>query len=541
MTVLFFSGCTKHFSSTSTGNLPPETFVSAFPYRDSTQTTNFNSQSSRLEIHWWANDPDGLVIGYIITFDTTAKKIWTFTTKNDSVFSLPLYSKDTNYVFSVAAIDNLFKGKLNEGDTVMFASLGTSVDPEPPSIRFPIANTPPVVQFVMNGGQFSTRSDIPDTTFTVASFGWAGSDLDGNGTITDYYIALNDTASPSSWVALPPQASFVTLKARTSEAQTDTSTVHCDVYPNTYPAMSYSPLSVTLPNLKLNGNNIFYIKAEDVAGAYSSIARMPDATHTWFVKKPKGDVLIVSDFASPDPSLSFYRAIFDSIDGNALKGKYDVWDIRLGLTATIKGSLVQPCIVPSFQETLKLYKYVFWYSADESNFDIAQVAVRAFRTAGGKILFSYYKVAVNDTGDAAASGLQLRDCTDAIDSISSDFLRGATSSSFPIAFRGVVWPGASVIPFDSTEYPVLVRDNLTASVSNLHGMYPTLGATIIYRIQPYAAFTSDNAPVLGVMSGDHSAFVVGVPLYRFNGNSTTLPNTRAYQLIYRVFKDFGAF
>jgi len=212
--LFLLAGCTKHFSSTGVGNVPPKTFVSAFPYRDSTQTSNFNPQSSRLEIHWWANDPDGLVAGYIITFN---RKTWTFTTKNDSVFFLPLFSKDTNYVFTVAAIDNSFKGQLNEGDTVaftdkngngvwdkgeVFPSLGTSVDPDPPSVKFPIANTPPTVQFVMSESPWVTRLDIPDTTFTVVTFGWEGTDIDGSNTIINYFIALNDT-SAQSWVQLP--------------------------------------------------------------------------------------------------------------------------------------------------------------------------------------------------------------------------------------------------------------------------------------------------------------------------------------------------
>ena len=533
--VLTLSGCTKHFSSTSVGNLPPKTFVAEFPYRDSTQSPNFYPQPSRLEIHWWANDPDGLVIGYVITFDTLPQKIWTFTVKNDSVFSLPLFSKDTSYVFSVAAIDNSFKKKLNEGDTVSFASLGNSVDPKPPSIRFPIVNTPPVVQFVMNGGEFSTRSDIPETTFTVASFGWAGTDLDGNTTITNYYIALNDTSSPSSWLSLPSQASFVTLIARTSEAKTDTSTVSCDVYANTYPAMSSSPLAATLPNMKLNGNNILFLKAEDVAGAFSSIARMPDTTHNWFVKKPRGDVLVVNDYASPDPSSAFYRAIFDSIGGHSLMGKYDVWDIRAGTDFpdghATKGNLVQPCIVPSFQETLKLYKYVYWYSSDHNDFDIAQIAVRGFRNAGGKIFFDYF--AITDTNAIDAASVELRDFTGAMDSISSDILRGTASNSRPITSTGALWPATSVFSIDSTQYPNLVSDN-SFLVGGLHGIYPAFGANVVYRMQPYGTYAADDAPIVGVMSGDGSAFVVGVPLYHFDGGATVS------QLIYTVFKSFGA-
>ena len=539
---LFFSGCVKHFSSTVVGNIPPKTYISAFPYRDSTQTTNFNPQSSSLEIKWWANDPDGLVIGYIITFN---KRIWTFTTKDDSIFFLPLFQKDTAYTFTVAAIDNSYKGKLNEGDTVTVASLGNSVDPDPPSVKFPIANTPPTVEFVMSEPPYTTRLDIPDTTFTVVSFGWQGSDVDGDNTIMNYYIALNDT-SAQSWVQLPAQADFVTLEGRYSTASSDTSSVDCDVYPNTYPALSQSPLSTPLPNMKLDGDNVFYIKAEDVAGAYSVAARMPDTTHPWFVKKPKGSLLLIDDYGVQDQSTKFYSSIFDTIVGGVFHGKFDVWDIKTGSYYPRKGNLVQPYVYPTFQYTLYLYKYVFWYSSDEQDFDIAQSAVRNFRKNGGKLFVTF------TVPSSYSSGLdinqELSDFTGAIDSLTGYVLVDTLSSS-PVTSTGFVKSGATVLPaapYDSTVYPNLIRDSYLSNVtdggkvvSNLRGIFPTLGASVIYKLQPYGV--DDREPILGVKGGDGSAFVVGIPLYRFNGNSTTSSNTRAYQLIYKVFHDFGAF
>ena len=557
--VALLAGCTKHFSSTAVGHIPPETFVSAFPYRDSTQNTNFNPQSSRLEIHWWADDGDGLIIGYIITFN---KKVWTFTTKDDSIFFLPLFQKDTTYTFTVAAIDNSFKGNLNEGDTVTFTDkngngvwdkgevfplLGNSVDPAPPSVKFPITDTPPTVQFVMNEPPFITRLDIPDTTFTIVSFGWQGSSIEGSNVILNYYIALNDT-SPQSWVQLPSQANFVTLAANLSEASNDndTSTVDCGVFPNTYPALSQSSLPTPLPNMKLNGNNIFYVKAEDVAGEYSSAVRMPDTTHSWFVKKPNGNLLIINDYGVQDQSTQFYSSIFDTIAGGALHGKFDLWDIKTGSNYPRKGNLVQPYIIPTFSATLELYKYVFWYSADEQDFDIAQTAVRAFRSYGGKFFMTF------TVPSSYSSGLdinqELNDFTGAIDSLTSYILTDTLSSS-PVTSTGFVKPGAMVgaaAPYDSTIYPNLIRDSYQSNpvdggkvVANLRGIYPTkLSASVIYNLQPYGV--NNSQPVLGVMSSDKSAFIIGVPLYRFNGNSTTSPNTRAYQLIYKVFHDFGA-
>ncbi len=554
--ILLFSGCTKHLSSTATGILPPKTFVSAFPYRDSTQTTNFNPQSSRLEIHWWADDGDGLVIGYIITFN---KKIWTFTTKDDSVFFLPLFQRDTTYAFTVAAINNSFIGKLSGGDTVAFTDkngngvwdkgevfplLGNSVDPDPPSVKFPITDTPPTVQFVMNEPPFITRVDIPDTTFTIVSFGWQGTSIEGSNVIMNYYIALNDT-SLQSWVQLPSQVNFVTLEANLSEASNDTSTVDCEVFPNTYPALPQSRLLTPLRNMKLNGNNIFYVKAEDVAGEFSPVVRMPDTTHTWFVKKPKGNLLIINDYGVQDQLTQFYTSLFDTIDGGALNGKFDLWDIKAGSNYPRKGNLVQPYIIPTFSATLELYKYVFWYSADEQDFDIAQSAVRAFRSSGGKFFMTF------TVPSSYSSGLdinqELSDFTGSIDSLTSSILTDTLSSS-PFTSTGFVKPGAMVepaAPYDSAVYPTLIRDSYLSNpidggkvVADLRGIYPTLGASVVYNLQPYGV--DNRHPIIGAMSGDGTAFVIGVPLYRFNGNSTTSPNTRAYQLIYEVLRNFGA-
>jgi len=545
---LLLSSCTKQFTPTNAENSPPKTFITAFPYRDSVQSASFNPQSSLLEVKWWASDPHGLVIGYLISLGDrsipVAQKIWTFTTKDDSTFFLPLYQKDTTYTFSVAGIDDSFKRPLKEGDTVAFAALGMSVDQQPASIKFPITNSPPSVAFVMNGPPYVTRLDIPDTTFTVVSFGWQGADVDGNNTIISYFIALNDT-SAQSWVQLPAQANFVTLEGRLSEASggTGISTVTCDVYPNTYPALSQSPLPVRLPNMKLNANNIFYMKVEDVAGAFSRVIRMPDTTHTWFVKKPRGSVLIINDYGVQDQSTKYYSRFFDSL----AHGQFDLWDIKTGSNYPKKGNLVQPYIVPTFYETLKLYKYVFWYSYDEQDFDIAQSAVRNFRrNAGGKFFMTF------SVPSSYSSGLdinrEISDFTDAIDSLTGTILTDSLSSS-PITSTGFVKSGTTVLPvslIDSTIYPILIRDSFQSNatdggkvVANLRAIYPTFGATVIYNMQPYGV--DNRQPILGVMSGDRSAFVLAVPLYRFNGNSTTQTNTRAYQLIYKVFKDFGAF
>jgi hypothetical protein len=46
---------------------------------------------------------------------------------------------------------------------------------------------------------------VPEITFTVATFSWIGSDLDGDETIREYQYALNDTVNPASWRIPSPQ------------------------------------------------------------------------------------------------------------------------------------------------------------------------------------------------------------------------------------------------------------------------------------------------------------------------------------------------
>ncbi|HQT92359.1 MAG TPA: hypothetical protein PL001_10075, partial [Candidatus Kryptobacter bacterium] len=120
----------------------------------------------------------------------------------------------------------------------------------------------------------------------------------------------------------------------------------------------------------------------------------------------------------------------------------------------------------------------------------------------------------------------------------------------PITSTGFVWPGTSLIPSDTSAYPVLVRDSTNSNpsdgskvVGNLRAIYPSIDAGIIYRIEAFGSYGSGNPPpVLGVLSGDKTAFLLGVPLYRFDGySSVPAENMRAYRLIEKVFKDFGAY
>jgi hypothetical protein len=253
--MLGIGSCSKEHPNEPKPHALPETYLSLSP------DTTLRRTSSQQHIHWWGISSDGLVIGYFVSLDSVK---WNFTTQNDSLFSLRLNTIDTTYTFFVSAVNSYGNGKYDtqtphgpEPFTDMngnnqwdngepFVDLG-DVDPTPASLKFPIRNTPPAVSFVL-------KTDVPETTYTVASFQWSGTDLDGDETITNYYYALDDTLNPNSWKTLSGGAKSVTLFK--SDGLTE-------------------------------GSHIFYLRAKDVAGSFSKTVRMPDTTKTWSVREPK--------------------------------------------------------------------------------------------------------------------------------------------------------------------------------------------------------------------------------------------------------------
>ena len=120
MGIISFYSCSEEFPDQPNGNIPPDTGM--FLYPDST----VSQQPSRLTVHWWGDDPDGLIIGFYFKWEGIDTK-WTFTTKNDSTFSLPIGSSDTTYNFLVSAVDAKGNGKY---DSQIFQN-GIDFGPEP--------------------------------------------------------------------------------------------------------------------------------------------------------------------------------------------------------------------------------------------------------------------------------------------------------------------------------------------------------------------------------------------------------------------------
>jgi hypothetical protein len=431
-------GCSKDFPNQPNANQPPKTYLTV--YADST----IRSTTSQQHLHWWGVDPDGFVKGFYISFDST-KNItdWTFTTSNDSTFGLKLNQMDTVYTFFVAAVDN-------EG----------LIDPHPASFKYPIHNSAPTVSFVLN-------SDVPDTTYPVASFQWIGSDVDGNETITNYFYSLDDTSNSAHWHAISGSSNLLTLDST---------------------------------NGLTEGNHVFFLKAVDIAGASSSIIRMPkDTSKTWYVKKPKGDFLIIDDYGPVDAAASTYAQIFDTLLSGRLKAS-DVWDIKTGYSGTSRGKYVPALINPTFTRTLELFKYVFWYSDNNPQLDIAQSSLPDFKRTGGKVLL------VTGFGESTPDQRGFGDFAP-IDKVESS------------SFSKILFSKDSLVAVDPN-YPNLIRDNSTTIYSFPRGILPKVNAKIIYQMMKSPRWASrDTLPiVMGVKDDQASVIMVSGILHRFVGN-----------------------
>ena len=172
ISLLLSFSCGEDKVNTPLQNLPPETDV----FVSSLDTLNYTS--SIQQIYWDGRDPDGFVTGFYYTWTVNPQPSdWTFTTERSQLFPLKIAGEDTIYLFQVKAVDD-------EG----------LEDPTPARQNFPIKNSPPVMKL-------TSASRMPDTTFTVASFFWEVTDLDGDSTISYYEYVLDDDTT--QWRRIP--------------------------------------------------------------------------------------------------------------------------------------------------------------------------------------------------------------------------------------------------------------------------------------------------------------------------------------------------
>jgi len=325
------------------GNSAPEThlFLTFAPDRidtvlsDTTSDTTFiftrniaDTTTSHQVMYWWGEDPDGEVVAYHYRWNF--EDTWTRSTAESDTFFLPLQIIYDEFLFEVKAEDN--QGAL---------------DPSPATLRIPVANSYPEIEFAENSNPtVGANPDVTHVTFPTRTFAWSVSDIDGLETINQIRYRLDST---NTWTYLPGNITGVTL--------TD------------------------IPS----GFHTFYVQAIDTAGALSNLLQFPDTTDAaspngWRVEEPVGDILLVDDYKLDDGSThAFYTSILDSIEG---LNNYSVFELGVD----------EKALPLSSTDRLAMFSYfktVVWYHYSEiPTLPGADGALRTYLETGGNVFVS---------------------------------------------------------------------------------------------------------------------------------------------------------
>ncbi len=491
---VIFLSCYEKLTDNPIGNLAPNTYT--FLYPDS----SISGQPSRLSVHWSGDDPDGFVIGFYFTWDGIN---WTFTDQNDSLFALQIGAVDTNYIFQVASVDNdgngaydnqvIYKGKnlgpepfkdknangiFDNGE--IYFDIGL-IDLTPAQINFPIKNSAPTVYW-------NSLSFLPDTSFPAMTFGWEAEDIDGNASIEHINIALNDT---NNFVQLNGGIRRIAIRTKDFSSANPLMDILIDGNPNNI-------FSVKLPGLALNDTNKLFVQAVDISGAKSRFISLPSGNKKWFVKKPKGKLLIIDNYNAFDNAAGFYDQMIDSL---SLMGKYDIYDFQ-------RSTQAPPYVNITFLETIKLFNYALWYSDNAPALDVANASVQKYIDNGGKMLMTLQFP--NDVDLTLLQGFL---------PIVAD-----SSSRRSSLISGVKLSASLTQP----SYPDLETiGSLFRVVSFYLGQ---LGANPIYYFP-----NNELKGHIGFSNTPKSLFFIGLPLHRLNGGNANVKSLLNKVLI----QDFG--
>lgn len=366
---LLLTGCDADIAGTSNENQAPNTSLSV---RDTSLVDNLGNAGrlpSTVNVSWSGIDPDGFVAAYEIRYFAAEdrgllgpEEGWAISTRQDSLILLPikLSQSTANVRFEVRAIDN-------EG----------LKDPTPAVTVFPIRNSPPEVRF-------NTFELPPEETFTIFSFSWEARDPEGESNLDRIEVSLNDSLN---YTALPPDTRFITMVA-----QTDLNATDPIVDARVFTGRGFQSTQTFVPGLRLNTTNTFYLRAVDQTDT-TSVA----LSHEWFIRKPSSEVLLVNDYRKSfapileNAHLQLLRAYLpEDVD-------VDVWNISepflSGSTgATARSSAIPPTVAPTLQQTLTLFKYIYWVSTNTTsttqgtNLPFVAQAMDQFFENGGKLM-----------------------------------------------------------------------------------------------------------------------------------------------------------
>jgi hypothetical protein len=245
-----------------------------------------------------------------------------------------------------------------------------------------------------------------------------------------------------------------------------------------------------LPGLLLDSENKFFVQAVDLSGAKSNRIVLPDSNETWYIKKPRGKILIFDDLAASSSDLEaklFYREVFSTIEGGILAGKFDEYDLE---------SQVLPFENLTLFETVKLFPYTFWYSGSNPRLDLLNIVTNKYIQQGGRIAFS---LTLQDSSLSFPFDLSTLQGFLPIDSVSD------------IISQGFLLPGADILPSAvQIDYPPL---KTTVTIAFVRTFVPnSLITTDIYDLT-----NQQISGTIGFITNDKSKFFIGLPLHQCNG------------------------
>jgi len=329
--------------SGSVGNAPPEThlFLTFLPDQidtvlsDTSSDTTYiytrylaDTTTSHQILYWWGEDSDGEVVAYHYRWNFEDE--WTRSTAESDTFFLPLEIAYDEFLFEVKAEDN-------EG----------LLDSSPASLRIPVANSHPEIEFTNNSNPTAGNNpNVTNVTFPTRTFSWTVTDIDGPETINHIRYRLDTT---DTWHYLDGDISTLTLT---------------DIDP---------------------GLHTFFVQAIDTAGALSNLLYFPDSSDAaspngWRVIEPVGDILLVDDYKLDDGSThAFYTGLIDSLVG---ANNYSILELGSDEKAL-------PAATTDQLATFSYFSTVIWYHYSEApSLPGADGALRTYLETGGNLLVS---------------------------------------------------------------------------------------------------------------------------------------------------------
>ncbi|MCX7984717.1 MAG: hypothetical protein N3A63_07440 [Bacteroidetes bacterium] len=552
-----FFGCVKRHPSATLQNQPPRTYFWLVP--DSVLADGISKQT----LHWWGEDPDGIVKAYLLAVVPDLQALptpdtleYTFTYKSDSLLSFPIRQARQTFLVALRAVDNSFSPTLPEGIKVRLypqfywdvnrngiydggdvdlSVYRGAVDMYGAQQQIPIRNTPPQLHYVSDEADPSVYAEPPKVTFPTASFSWIGTDIDGNETITSYRLSLNDSTFTFSLVISGRYTTVTLIVPRQRLDNTNTTVVDADVVVGT--SSNLRSLG-TLSGLRLNDTNKLYVQAVDIAGDRSKPLRFPSPGRTWYVKKPRGKLLIVADYIGGGDSSLVRRYYFDSVFARipaVVADGFDFLNIRIGTTQTRSLGEYVPAlqhINPAFIQMLRMYECVLWYTDGTPSYAVARYSLPEYCNAGGHLIFTMkFLNQYDDNGDPGNALLDIVP----IDTLSRTSFRDTNGVSVT-RFSGLIVPDSSM---GNDIYPPLVfKLNIQAGIC-LYPVVKNVAARYLYYLpDSKAPFVYRRTPV-AVMDERKRIIFLTLPLDRM---SAVYPmGGGVIEFFKKAFRDFGIY